>query len=74
MIRSKHNVLFGRFLLPFVAVCVLMMLCTGCVTRSVIYDLGTTNTEFTDHIYMMSPGRDGIIVRSTRTVTYPWEH
>ena len=70
MIRSKHNVLFGRFLLPFVAVCVLMMLCTGCVTRSVIYDLGTTNTEFTDYIYMMFPERDGIIVRSKRTIKY----
>lgn len=46
--------------------------CTGCVTRSVIYELGTTNTEFTDHIYMMSPGRDGVIVRSKRTIKYNW--
>lgn len=61
-----------RPLLPLVAVCVLMLFCTGCVTRSVIYELGTTNTEFTDHIYMMSPGRDGIIVRSKRTIKYNW--
>ena len=61
-----------RFLLPLVAVCVLMLFCTGCVTRSVIYELGTTNTEFTDHIYMISPDRDRIIVRSKRTIKYNW--
>ena len=72
MILTTHKVLFRWFLLPFVSVCVLMMLCTGCVTRSVIDDLGTTSTEFSDHIYMMSPGRDGIIVRSKRTVKHNW--
>ncbi len=45
-----------RSLLPLVAVCVLMLSGTGCVTRSVIYELGTTNTAFTDHIFMPSYG------------------
>jgi len=72
MFPTMHNALFERFLLPFVSVCVLMMNCTGCVTRSVICDLGTTNTEFTDYVYMMSPVRDGIIVRSKRTVKHNW--
>jgi hypothetical protein len=72
MNQTMHSALFGRFLLPFVSVCVLILFCTGCVTRSVIDDLGTTNTEFTDYVYMMSPGRDGIIVRSKRTIKHNW--
>ena len=61
-----------RIILFAVIAAALGLVCTGCVTRSVIDDLGTTNTEFTDYVYMMSPGRDGIIVRSTRTVKYNW--
>lgn len=62
---SRNFILAGAFAL---CVCIGMLFATGCVTRSVIYDLGTTNTEFTDYIYMMSPGRDGIIVQSKRTI------
>ncbi len=55
------------------SVCILILSGTGCVvTRSVICDLGTTNTEFTDYVYMMSPERDEIIVRITRTIKYNW--
>ena len=72
MIQTTHSALFKRFLLPLVSVCVLMLFGTGCVTRSVIDDLGTTNTEFTDHIYMMTPERDAIIVRSRRTIQHNW--
>ena len=56
MKESLYPNCFRRFLLPLVAVCVLMLFCTGCVTRSVIYELGTTNTAFTDHIFMPSYG------------------
>ena len=72
MIQTTHSALFRRFLLPLLFVCALMLSGTGCVTRSVIYDLGTTDTEFTDHIYMMSPDRDAIIVRSKRTIRHNW--
>jgi len=73
--KMKESLFPNRLLRPLlslVAVCILMLFCTGCVTRSVIYELGTTNTEFTDHIYMISPDRDGIIVRSKRTIKYNW--
>ena len=63
-----RNLLFAALIIAALCVCG-----TGCgVTRSVICDLGTTNTEFTDYVYMMSPERDGIIVRSTRTIKYNW--
>ena len=67
MSRKKTLV---RNLLFAVVAAALGLICTGCCTMSIIQNLGTTNTEFTDYVYMMSPERDGIIVRSTRTIKY----
>ena len=45
-------------------------LCTGCCTMSVIRNLGTTRTDFSEYRYEMSPGRDEIILTGKRTKEY----
>ena len=45
-------------------------LCTGCCMMSVIQNLGTTRTNFSEYRYEMSPDRDGIILTGKRTKEY----
>ena len=44
--------------------------CTGCCTMSVIQNLGTTRTRFSEYRYEMSPDRDEIILTGKRTKEY----
>ena len=44
--------------------------CTGCCMMSVIQNLGTTRTNFSEYRYEMSPGRDEIILTGKRTKEY----
>ncbi len=44
--------------------------CTGCCTMSVIQNLGTTRTHFSEYRYEMSPGCDEIILTGKRTKEY----
>ena len=55
-----------RDLLFAVAVCILMLSGAGCIFTD-IENVGTTNTEFSEYRYEMSPGRDEIILTATRT-------
>ena len=43
---------------------------SGCAVYSVISDLGTTCTEFSDYRYEMSPNRDEIVFTSKKTKRY----
>ena len=43
---------------------------SGCAVHSVISDLGTTRTEFSDYRYEMSPNRDEIVFISKKTKRY----
>ena len=43
---------------------------SGCAVYSVISDLGTTETNFSDYRYEMSPDRDEIVFTSKRTKEY----
>ena len=44
--------------------------CTGCCMMSVIQNLGTTRTNFSEYRYEMSPDRDEIILTGKRTKEY----
>ena len=57
---------FVRHLLPLVSLCALMPFGTGCIFTD-IENVGTTDTEFSEYRYEMSPGRDEIILTATRT-------
>jgi hypothetical protein len=46
------------------------LFCSGCAVYSVISDLGTTCTEFSDYRYEMSPNRDEIVFSSKKTKRY----
>lgn len=49
---------------------VLTIFGSGCAVYSVISDLGTTCTEFSDYRYEMSPNRDEIVFSSKKTKRY----
>ena len=49
---------------------VLTIFGSGCAVYSVISDLGTTCTEFSDYRYEMSPNRDEIVFISKKTKRY----
>ena len=60
-----------REILFLAAFCtVLSLFGSGCAVYSDIYDLGTTQTEFSDYRYEMSPNRDEIVFTSKRTKKY----
>lgn len=59
-----RNVLFA------VLVMAVGFFCTGCCMMSVIQNLGTTRTHFSEYRYEMSPGRDEIILTGKRTKEY----
>lgn len=48
----------------------LVLFGSGCAVYSVISDLGTTCTEFSDYRYEMSPDRDEIVFTSKKTKRY----
>ena len=66
MSRKKtlvRNLLFAALILAA------GLYCTGCCTMSVIQNLGTTRTEFSEYRYEMSPGRDEIVLTGKRKIS-----
>ena len=55
-----------RLFLPLLSGCALMLFGTGCIFTD-IENVGTTNTAFSEYRYEMSPARDEIILKGTRT-------
>ena len=55
-----------RNLVPLVAACALTLSGTGCIFTD-IENVGTTDTDFSEYRYEMSPGRDEIVLTATRT-------
>lgn len=77
MIRTKQEKTFGRrgfslgnILFSALFCFVLSLFGGGCVTASVINDLGTTRTEYCDYRYEMSPDGNEIVFTSKRTKQY----
>ena len=55
-----------RNLVPLVTACALTLSGTGCIFTD-IENVGTTDTDFSEYRYAMSPGRDEIVLTATRT-------
>ena len=77
MNQSKDDKTFFRQLFSLRNILFLTVFCvvltifgSGCAVYSDIYDLGTTETNFSDYRYEMSPNRDEIIFTSKRTKRY----
>ena len=77
MIRTKQEKTFSRWCFSLGNILFSALFCFvlnlfggGCVTASVINDLGTTRTEYCDYRYEISPDRDEIVFTSKRTKQY----
>ena len=64
MTRKKNSLI--RNLLFAVLCAAAGLFCTGCIFTD-IENVGTTDTDFSEYRYAMSPGRDEIILTATRT-------
>ena len=65
--KRRKIVLAGGFVF---FVCTLILFGTGCATKSVICELGTTSTLFYDYRYEMSPDRGEIIFTGRKIKAY----
>ncbi len=59
-----------RFLLPLVAVCVLMLFCTGCFTAETLRHVGNTTVSRTGYEWELSPDKSEVIATGELKTAY----